>query len=377
MQIMNLDKFVKNLWWTLTAFKTIDELPDAVIYADLVGNIKKFNKKAKKIFDLKEVETPEDIVNINDIIKDGSERINESLDLTRPILATATVNGSEFYVELNTTHKGKGYCICVRDITKLTNEIFNDDKTLRFNGEKNAMLAKIEDDIKSPITSISGFSRGLLDGLGGELSGKQAKYVKIINNNAEELYHFMDKFLEFSKAESSIYESCYQNFDIIEMFKSVIKDYESTIEEKKISIDLDYDTIEKRTAYTDFNAIKSAFRNIIETAISMTDTGYISVKVSHPNEITCVKYNLSITANKKTSYMQISIRDTGIGVAEEDMKYLCEPYAQLEKGKKNFLRALKLGTSSILIKRANGLFDINSELRNGTKYEIVIPIEKV
>ena len=45
MQIMNLDKFFKNVWWTLTAFRTIDELPDAVIYVDLVGNIKKYNKK--------------------------------------------------------------------------------------------------------------------------------------------------------------------------------------------------------------------------------------------------------------------------------------------------------------------------------------------
>lgn len=376
MQIMNLDKFFKNVWWTLTAFRTIDELPDAVIYVDLVGNIKKFNKKAQEIFGLEEGNDPTVIININDIIKDGSEHINESLDLSRPILATATILGREFYVEMNASQKGKGYCLSIRDLTKLTSEIFNDDKTLRFNGEKNAMLAKLEGDIKSPITSISGFSRGLLDGLGGELSEKQAKYVKIINTNAEELYHFMDKFLEFSKAESSIYEANYQNFDIIEMFKAVMKDYEQILEEKKISFDLDYESIEKRMAYTDSNAIKAAFKNIIEVALSMTESGFISVKITHPNEETCVKYDLSITANKKSSYMQISIRDTGSGVAPEDMKYLCEPYAQLEKGKKNFLRALKLGSASILIKRANGLFDVNSELRNGTKYEIVLPIEK-
>ena len=58
------------------------------------------------------------------------------------------------------------------------------------------------------------------------------------------------------------------------------------------------------------------------------------------------------------------------------MKYLCEPYAQLEKGKKNFLRALKLGTASILIKRANGLINIHSEVKVGTKFEIILPIEK-
>ncbi|MBQ8668820.1 hypothetical protein IJ472_03490 [bacterium] len=376
MQIMNLDKFVKNLWWTLTAFRTIDELPDSVIYVDLVGNIKKFNKKAQETFGLEESDDPTVIVNINDIIKDGSERINESLDLTRPILATATIPDREFYVELNASQKGKGYCLSIRDLTKLTTEIFNDDKTLRFNGEKNAMLAKLEGDIKSPITSISGFSRGLLDGLGGELTEKQAKYVKIINNNAEELYQFMDKFLEFSKAESSIYEPNYQNFDIIEMFKAVMKDYETVLADRRISFDIDYESSEKRTVYTDLDAIKNAFKNIIEVAISMTESGIISIKLTHPNEETCVKYNLSITANKKTSYLQITIRDTGSGIPEEEMRYLCEPYAQLEKGKKNFLRALKLGSASILVKRANGLFDICSEVRTGTKYEIVLPIEK-
>ncbi len=373
---MNLDKFVKKAWWTLSSFRTINELPDAIIYVDVVGNIQNFNKKAQELFGLEESEDPTVVININDIIKDGSEHINESLDLSRPILATATIPGREFYVEMNASHKGKGYCLSIRDLTKLTSEIFNDDKTLRFNGEKNAMLAKLEDDIKSPITSISGFSRGLLDGLGGELSEKQAKYVKIINTNSEDLFHFMDKFLEFSKAESSIYEPNYQNFDIIEMFKSVMKDYESSLEDKKVSFDMDYESTEKRMAYTDSNAIKSAFKNILEVAISMTESGYISVKVTHPTEEICTKYNLSITANKKTSYMQITIRDTGAGVAKEDMKYLCEPYAQLEKGKKNFLRALKLGSASIFIKRANGLFDITSELRNGTKYEIVLPIEK-
>ncbi len=376
MQIMNLANFLKNAWWTLTSYKTINELPDAVIHIDSDGVIKNFNKKAQVLFNLKESEDPVLATNINEIIKDGLDHINESIDLSRPILATAKLSNREFYVELNASRKGKGFCVSVRDLTKLTSEIFNDDKTLRFNGEKNAMLAKIEDDIKSPITSISGFSKGLLDGLGGELSEKQTKYIKIIYTNSEELYHFMDKFLEFSKAESSIYEANYQNFDIIEMIKAVMKDYELALEDKKISFELDYDSIEKRMAYTDSNAVKSAFKNIIEVALSMTESGVITVKLTHPNEETCVKYNLSITANKKASYLQISINDTGVGVAPEDMKYLCEPYAQLEKGKKNFLRALKLGSASIFIKRANGLFDISSEVRTGTRYEIVLPIEK-
>ena len=64
-------------------------------------------------------------------------------------------------------------------------------------------------------------------------------------------------------------------------------------------------------------------------------------------------------------------------IAEDEMKYLCEPYAQLEKGKKNFLRSLELGTATIMIKRADGIIDIYSEVMKGTEYSIILPIEKV
>lgn len=371
---MNVTKLIKDIWWNLTAYKTIDCLPDSLIFVNSEGLITKFNEKASEIFGLKNDEIV--LTRFNDIIKNGMQSIKESLDFSKPVLATATVSNKEFFVELNAMKKGHGFCVSVRDMTKLTTELINEEKTLRFNNEKNAMLSKLEGDIKSPITSISGFSRGLLDGLGGELSEKQHKYVKIINTNADELYHFMDKLLEFSKAESSIYEADYHVFDIVELYKAISKDFETIFREKQITFDLDYFSLEKRNVFTDLNAMKIIYKNILEVASAMTETGFISVKLSHPDEMTCIKYKLNITAEKQKSYLQITISDSGSGIAEDDMKYICEPYAQLEKGKKNFLRALKLGTASILTKRANGLISIKSEIMKGTKYCIVLPIEK-
>lgn len=372
MQIMKLGKLFKHFLWVFSAYNTINTLPDAIIYVNSDGEIKHYNKKAGELFGLNE---SSDSLNINNIIIDGLTQIKTSLSESKPVLATAHILGRKFYVELNTSQKVYGYCVTVRDMTKLTSEIMNDEKTQLFNNEKNAMLVKLESDIKSPITSISGFSKGLLDGLGGELSEKQAKYVKIIQSNADELYHFMDKLLEFSKVESSLYEPNYHNFDVIEAIKSVAKEFEKDFSAKNLGFDFAYGCIEKRNVYSDINVVKNAFRNILNTSISMTETGFIQIKLSHPDAQTCAKYNLDI--NKKgTSYLQILIKDTGVGVPEDEMKYLCEPYAQLEKGKKNFLRALKLGTASILIKRASGLINIHSEVKVGTEFEIILPIEK-
>lgn len=373
MQIMNLEKIVKNLWWSLTAFRTINNLPDSIIFIDFRGTIERANRKAYECFGFKiDDENP---IKIDNIIKNGLDIIESSIKSGKPVIATAVIPGREFYVELNATKRNGGYCLAVRDLTRLTDEVATEEKIAKFNGEKNAMLVKLEGDIKSPITSITGFSQGLLDGIGGELTEKQAKYIKIINNNSNDLYHFMDKFLEFTYAESSLYEAQFQNFDIVETIKNIVKEYNPIIEQKKLSLDFDYDSIDKRTIYSDAKALPKIVHNILEVAVGMTETGYISINLKNPDERTALKFGVA-APEMLNGFIHLSIKDTGAGIPEEEMRYLCEPYAQLEKGKKNFLRSLNLGTSTILTKRAKGSIVINSEVMKGTTYDIILPIEK-
>ena len=370
MQIMNLEKIVKNLWWSLTAFNTINNMPDSIIFVNFQGEIEQANRKAYECFGFKN-----HLIKIDDIIKGGIDIIESSVKHNKPVIATATSSGREFYVEINATRYNNGYCLSVRDLTRLTDEVATEEKIAKFNGEKNAMLVKLEGDIKSPITSITGFSQGLLDGIGGELTEKQAKYIKIINSNSNELYHFMDKFLEFTYAESSLYEPQFQNFDIVEAIKNQMKEFSSIIEQKKLSFEFDYDTIDKRTVYSDIKALQKIIHNILEVSIGMTETGYISINLKNPDERTALKFGVP-APEMLSGFIHLSIKDTGAGVPEEEMKYLCEPYAQLEKGKKNFLRSLNLGTSTILAKRAKGSIVINSEVMKGSVYDIILPIEK-
>jgi len=369
MQIMNLKKVIRNFWWALRNFNVLEKLPDSVLFVDFNGYITRANARAFECFGLQR----EDIerCTLNGIIKDGIALVHLSIKTGKPVVATAQIPGREFYVELNAAKVESGYYITTRDLTKLTNEIQTEEKIVRFNGEKNAMLVKVENDIKSPISSITGFSQGLLDGLGGDITEKQAKYIKIINSNSKELYQFIDKLLEFTYAESSLYESEYQKFDIVEVFKTVIKEFEEEISHKKIAFDFDYDSISKRIVYTDIKAVKVILRNILSESLIMTDSGYIQIKLTVPEEEKLTKCRL-----EGLSCMQISIKDTGIGTSEEEMRYLCDPYAQLEKGRRNFLRALKLGAASIFVKRLDGFINIMSEIMQGTEYEIIIPVEK-
>lgn len=374
MQIMNLEKLAKELWWSLTAFRAINELPDSVIFVNYDGVVERVNSKARECFGIVSI----DDLNppkLNDYIKDGMDMVKLSFQKQKPVPAVATIPAREFPIELNATKQGHGYCLTVRDLTKLTDEIVTEEKIARFNGEKNAMLVKLGGDIKSPLSSITGFSQGLLDGIGGDLTEKQAKYIKIINSNSNELYHFMDKLLEFTEAESSLYKSEFQNFDIVQTIKGISSEFEKEIQDKKIAFEIDAEGLEKRTVYSDLNAVSRIVRNILETSVSMTETGFILVNISRPDEVTSSSFGLN-AENISKSHVQITFKDTGAGFAEDEMKFLCDPYAQLEKGKKNFIRSLNLGSASIFTKRANGFINIQSEANKGTRYDVIIPTEK-
>ena len=367
---MNLEKIFKNVLWTFTSSKTIENLPDSVVFVDAAGFVTRANKKACDCFKL----TDDDInpAKLDNFIIDGLEAVKSSLKNHRPVLATAKVGEKEFYVELNASRQWSGLCIILRDVTKLINQTVTDEKTARFNGEKNAMLVKLEGDIKAPITSILGFSQGLLDGLGGDLTEKQEKYIKIINSNSNELYNFIDKLLEFSYAESSLYEADLKNFDIVEALKNTVKSYTSKYEEKRLEVTFDYDAIDKRAVYTDFKAITRALKNILEVSLSMTESGGISLKLSYPDQQDALSYGLA----QNKGYMHLTIKDSGCGIDRNEMKYLCDPYAQLDSGKRYLSRAFKLGSACILIRRSGGYIDINSEPMQGTTYDIIIPVKK-
>lgn len=369
MQIMNLARLLKHIGWFLTSYNTLNNLADAVIKVNKDGIISSYNKRAKEVLGF--VDGGFGKYNIDNIIKDA-DVISKSENLSQPILTRVTLSEREFYAEINSKPCFNGHCVVIRDLTALTKELKNEEKIRKFNNEKNAMLVKVEDDIKAPISSIAGFSQGLLDGLGGSLSEKQEKYVRIIHNNANDLEEFLSKLIGFSKVESSIYEENYKTFDIIELIKNQSKEFAQRLSQKEITLDIEDIKLKNRNVYTDINAIEKVYTNIMETALTMTEKGSISVSLSNPAEEICELLKITNPAE----YLSMGIIDTGVGIPVDEMKYLCEPYAQLEKGKKNLMRAFRLGIASILTKRAGGFITIKSEVAKGTRYEIILPIEK-
>lgn len=366
-----------NLFSGLNLKEIIQQLPDAVLVVNEEGRIIWANREAEFMFGIDMSEEVD--YYLDDFVSNGTKLADQSVSRRTPVIAGAiTKDEKEFFIELNASQLEDQFLITIRDVTAMTKVLANAEKTGQLNKDKNIMLTKLSHDFKSPLQSIIGFSTALIDGLGGDITEKQAKYVKIINKNASELLYFMEKFFEFSKAESSLVRFELKTFDIVNTVQEIIKSNESSISNKKLEITLDYEELANRPITTDESVIKTVLQNILEISNKLTEIGSINIKLSNPDLETIIKRGVKVINNaESTSYILISIKDTGMGLKETELEGLFEPYTQLEKAnKKNFVRTVSLGTAKTLINKLNGTIWVESEVMKGTTFNIVLPIEK-
>ena len=366
-----------NLFSGINLKEILQKLPDAVLLVDNSGRIVWTNREADYIFC---IDHSDDIdYYFDDFVGKGIELINQSALRHVPVIAGAvTKDEHEFFIELNASMYEDQFIVTVRDVTAMTKVLANAEKTGRLNKDKNIMLSKLTHDFKSPLQSIIGFSNALSDGLGGQISEKQDKYVKIINKNASELLYFMDKFFEFSKAESNLVKLDIQTFDVVNCIQETIKANENLTNSKKLMVNFEFEELANRPVTTDESVLKTVLQNILETSVKSTEIGSITITLSNPDMELVVKSGLKVI-NKATnqSYLLISVKDTGMGLKEIELDGLFEPYTQLDKpNKKNFLRSLCLCTVKTLLNKLNGTVWVESEIMKGTTFNIIIPVEK-
>lgn len=366
-----------NLFTNINPKEVLKNLPDAVFVVDSDGKISWINDKASLIFEANKETLTE--YYFDNLIADGLKLAEKSsIKKTSVVTAAFTPDNKEFFIEMNAKRFGEQYFITIRDVTAMTNVLAVAEKTGRLNKEKNTMLVKLSGEFKSPVQSIIGFSQALLDGLGGNITDKQEKYVKIINKNSNDLLYFLEKFIEFSQTESSLYTYDYQIFDVTNTIQNVIKNNEAEIYAKSLTVNLDSEGLEKRTICSDEYALKIIIQNLLETAIKLTDIGTITIKTSNPDSTLVEKSGLKV--NKSgilKDFIHISLTDTGMGLAESELEGIFEPYSLLDKtSKKLILRSITLGTAANIVKKLRGSIWIESEVMKGSTFNVIIPVEK-
>ena len=326
---------IKKILFRTNSIDVEKALPDALILCGKDGKIQWVNDVAAEIFETSKMHLLTS--NISDFIENPMNLISSSVIMHKPVI-TKFVN-KEIYFDMTVKEIAEGYVLDFRDAVQNAT-IAQEENTEEINREKNNFLLKLSNDLKSPIQSIVGFSQAMADGLGGEMTEQQEKYIRIINKNSSELMYFIGKLLELSQTEAQLKEADKKTLDIVALVNSVVRFNEQLYKGKDVKISIKSEDEFKKTISTDEEILKNILQDILEIILKSVDMGEVSITLSNPNDEFISSKNLA-----PAQYTMISLSTSALLLSENDLECMFDPYKILDStNRKNVLRAIVLAS---------------------------------
>jgi PAS domain S-box-containing protein len=231
------------------------------------------------------------------------------------------------------------------------------------NAAKSLFLANMSHEIRTPINGIL----GIIDLLSkNTLSSEQRAYIDILRKSTESLVNIINDILDLSKIESGSMELSLGPFELRKSIKEIVEIIEPIINEKGLAISTYISENVPRYLMGDFEKIKQVLLNLLSNAAKFTSKGNIEIHVE----------NIQIEGDFIN--VAFSVKDTGIGIGEEQINTIFEPFTQADNTVSRRYGGTGLGLSICqkLVEMMKGQIWIESTLGAGTKVHFIIPLEE-
>ncbi|AQX26946.1 ATP-binding protein [Bartonella sp. Raccoon60] len=229
------------------------------------------------------------------------------------------------------------------------------------NKAKSEFLANISHELRTPLNAILGFSEIMLQSTFGPLGSQRYKeYMHDIHNSGTHLLTLINDILDMSKIEAGRLTLDRKNINLEPIISETIRTLTPQAQAKKISLTTNIE--QKLHADVDCRAMKQIFLNLISNAVKFTPSGG----------------SIDIRAFQKNNNLIFSIKDTGVGIPQEAIKKLGQPFEQVENQftKTHPGSGLGLAISRSLLELHKGKLEITSKEGKGTIVTIIMPIQQ-
>jgi signal transduction histidine kinase len=226
------------------------------------------------------------------------------------------------------------------------------------NRHKSEFLANMSHELRTPLNAIIGFSEVLQERLFGELNEKQAEYTDDILTSGRHLLSLINEILDLSKVEAGRMELELATFDL----PLAIDNARTFVRERAIKhgITLDVDVDERLGDYVgDERKIKQILLNLLSNAVKFTAEGG----------------RIEISARKISGSVEISVSDTGIGIAPEDLPKIFEEFRQVGSDYSHKVEGTGLGLTLAkkFVELHGGKIWVTSEFGKGSTFSFSLP----
>jgi signal transduction histidine kinase len=249
--------------------------------------------------------------------------------------------------------------VAVENSQQYSEQVQTASKLRELDQLKSEFLASMSHELRTPLNSIIGFADVLLEGLDGELNERMEEDVRLIRESGRHLRELIGEILDMSKIESGKMELRYETIDIPQMSQDIMATANPLAQEKGLELILDMDK-NVNTIEADRTRLRQIMWNIMGNAIKFTEKGSVTLSVQ-----------------AKSDHLLFSIRDTGIGIKEENKSVVFEQFRQIDGGLNRAAGGTGLGMpiTKKLVELHGGEIWVDSVYGQGSTFLFTIPIE--
>ncbi len=225
---------------------------------------------------------------------------------------------------------------------------------------KSMFIASMSHELRTPLNSVIGFSSILINEWLGPLNDEQKMNMESILRSGKHLLSLINDVIDISKIEAGTLEPQIENFDLADLLTEAEDFIRNSAQDKGLQL-----VIHKFSCplLTDRRRLLQILINFLSNGVKFTDKGEVTLTAE-------------LSANQKQ--MEISVDDTGIGIAEQDQARLFQPFTRLHDSGSSVYPGTGLGLylcRKIAEEILHGKVDIQSVFGQGSTFRVILPVK--
>mgnify|MGYP000053035017 CR=1 FL=1 len=233
------------------------------------------------------------------------------------------------------------------------------------NKAKSEFLANMSHELRTPLNAINGFSEIMMNEMFGPLGDQRYKgYSLDIHNSGQHLLALINDILDMSKIEAGKMNLKFEPLNLEDVTEDAVRLVRNRAEAAGLKLEVDFPVLPEVEA--DYRAVKQVLLNLLSNAIKFTPrAGRVTVRAE-------------VRRDPLSERVRVSVTDTGIGIAPEDLARLAKPFEQVESqhAKTTQGTGLGLALTKSLVEMHDGALELTSTPGEGTTVSFVLPINQ-
>jgi signal transduction histidine kinase len=225
---------------------------------------------------------------------------------------------------------------------------------------KAEFLNQVSHELRTPLAVIIGYIECITDGLYGQIDIKHNEILQVVAKQSTHLKNMIDQILIYSRLEAGKQPIRIEDLQLSKVLNDLRDTFEFLCRQKGIELrwDIPREAIAVRS---DATRVKEVVSNLLQNAVKYTDRGSISVHIGN-----------AVVADS----VMIEVQDTGMGISEQHLTSIFEPFMQVHKtSSENSRGGIGLGLSIVKkhLDQIKGTITVESELGKGSIFRIILP----